>query len=101
MAVWEIYIGSRGDPVFHAKVMAQRFGTLDAYERIWRETFDADDQAGLDAMHVVLSFLRGLVLYTERDPKTVQAQLALMASGLAHMLKRPRAEGPRSSRGRK
>jgi AcrR family transcriptional regulator len=103
MAVWEIYIGSRGDPVFHTKVMAQRFGTLDAYERIWRQIFDLveDDQARLDAMHVVLSFLRGLVLYTERDPKAVEAQLALMASALAHMLKRPRAAEPRSSRGRK
>jgi AcrR family transcriptional regulator len=104
MAVWEIYIGSRGDPAFHAKVTAQRFGTLDLYERIWRETFGVaeGDKAGLDAMHVVLSFLRGLVLYTERDRRAIEAQLALMSAALAHMLKSRRAVSKRSPpRGRR
>lgn len=89
MAVWEIYIGSRGDPDFHARVMAQRFLTLEIYERIWRDTFGIgpQDKTGLDAMHVVLSFLRGLVLYSQRDQKAIEAQLALMGSALAHMLK--------------
>jgi AcrR family transcriptional regulator len=92
MAVWEIYIGSRGEPALHARVMAQRFLTLEMYERIWRETFGIgpNDKKGLDAMHVVLSFLRGLVLYSQRDQKAIDAQLALMGSALAHMLKSQR-----------
>ena len=102
MAVWEIAIGSRGDPGFYAKVMAQRFKTLETYERIWRRTFGIaeGDRERLNAMHMVLSFLRGLVLYAERDEKAIEAQLALMSSALAHLLK-PRKAAPRSLSGRR
>jgi AcrR family transcriptional regulator len=92
MAVWEIAIGSRGDPIFFAKVDAQRFQTLAMYERIWRRTFNIaeDDQSGMSAMHVVLSFLRGLVLYQHSDKAAIATQLELMSSALAHMLRRRR-----------
>jgi AcrR family transcriptional regulator len=92
MAVWEIAIGSRGDPAFFAKVDAQRFQTLAMYERIWRRTFNIgdDDQGAMSAMHVVLSFLRGLVLYQHSDRGAIAAQLDLMSSALAHMLRKRR-----------
>ncbi len=88
MAVWEIAIGSKGDPAFQEKVIAQRFKTLEIYERIWRETFQIpeDDRDRMNSMHVVLSFLRGLVLYSNKDEPAIEAQLNMMALALEQML---------------
>lgn len=90
MAVWEITIGSKGDPLFHDKVIEQRFQTLAAYERTWRRTFQIaeDDQRRLAVMHVVLSFLRGLVLYSDRGEAMIRHQLAIMAEAAAAILKK-------------
>jgi len=88
MAVWEVMIGSKGDPAFHARVIEQRFQTLEAYERTWRRTFqilEADDRR-MSAMHVALSFLRGLVLYSERNERMVRSQLSVMAEALGVVL---------------
>ena len=49
-------------------------------------------------MHVVLSFLRGLVLYTEieADEAFIEAQLAIMTSALIEILGARRNKGGRS-----
>lgn len=90
MAVWEITIGSKGDPLFHARVIEQRFQTLEVYERTWRRTFAiADgDERRMSAMHVVLSFLRGLVLYSDRNEAMIRAQLSIMAEALAVIVRK-------------
>jgi AcrR family transcriptional regulator len=90
MAVWEIAIGSKGDPVFHARVIEQRFQTLEAYERTWRRTFNISqgDERRMSAMHVALSFLRGLVLYSDRNEAMIRAQLSIMAEALAVIVRK-------------
>ena len=42
----------------------------------------------MDAMHVTLSFLRGLNLYTndEQDRKTIEAQIKIMSGALARIM---------------
>ena len=88
MAVWEIAIGSRGEKAFYERVLEQRSGTRCAScEQIWRRTFRIaakGPRQHLDAMHVVLSFLRGLVLYSEleADAAFIEAQLAIMTTAL-------------------
>ena len=106
MAVWEIAIGSRGDAAFHARVVEQRFNTLRLCEQVWRKTFgisDKDPREKVDAMHVVLSFLRGLVLYNERksDEASVQSQLKIMTSALAGILGKKRETNSRPQAKRK
>ena len=108
MAVWEIAIGSRGEQRFYNRVLEQRRNTLRFIEPIWRKTFGIsanDPRERLDAMHVVLSFLRGLVLYTEieADEAFIEAQLAIMTSALIEIMRsKPIKVGrSRSKRGRK
>jgi AcrR family transcriptional regulator len=90
MAVWEIFIGSKGDPALHAKVIEQRFQTLEAYERTWRRTFNIaeGDERRTAAMHAALSFLRGLVLYNDRNEAMVRVQLSIMAKALAGVVRK-------------
>jgi AcrR family transcriptional regulator len=92
MAVWEIAIGSRGEKAFYERVLEQRFNTLRMCEQVWRKTFAISPKGPrqhLDAMHVVLSFLRGLVLYSELDADAafIEAQLAVMTTALIGILK--------------
>jgi AcrR family transcriptional regulator len=108
MAVWEIAIGSRGEKSFYDRVLEQRRNTLRFIEPIWRKTFgipESGPREHLDAMHVVLSFLRGLVLYTEieADDAFIEAQLAIMTSALFKILSsKPRKDGRSQSKpGRK
>jgi AcrR family transcriptional regulator len=108
MAVWEIAIGSRGEQRFYNRVLEQRRNTLRFIEPIWRKTLGISDNGPhehLDAMHVVLSFLRGLVLYTEieADEAFIEAQLAIMTSALIEILgaRRNKVGRSRSKRGRK
>jgi AcrR family transcriptional regulator len=94
LAVWEIAIGSRGDPAFYARVTEQRHATLRVCETIWAKTFDlspGDDREKMEAMHMTLSFLRGLVLYNTDawDSRSIDAQLDLMSESVARILKRP------------
>ena len=109
MAVWEIAIGSRGEKAFYDRVLEQRRNTLRFIEPIWRNTFGIPHKGPrehLDAMHVVLSFLRGLVLYTEieADDAFIDAQLAIMTSALYSRFSssKPRKDGRfRLTKGRK
>jgi hypothetical protein len=101
MAVWEIAIGSRGEKTFYERVLEQRSNTLRICEQVWRKTFGISAKGPrehLDAMHVVLSFLRGLVLYNElsADKAFIEAQLAIMTSALVGILKsKPKKSQPR------
>jgi AcrR family transcriptional regulator len=94
LAVWEIAIGSRGDPAFYARVTEQRKATLRVCETIWAKTFQIaaiDDREKMEAMHMTLSFLRGLVLYNTDawDPRSIDFQLDLVSDSVARILKRP------------
>jgi AcrR family transcriptional regulator len=99
MAVWEIAIGSRGEKAFYERVLEQRSNTLRMCEQVWRKALRIAPQAPrehIDAMHVVLSFLRGLVLYSElnADPAFIEAQLAVMTAALIGILKvKPKKTG--------
>lgn len=102
LAVWEIAIGSRGDRPFYARVTDQRQATLRVCETIWAKTFqitETDDREKMDAMHMALSFLRGLILYNSDvwDQKSINSQLHLMSDALARILKKP---GTTTARGR-
>ena len=101
MAVWEIAIGSRGEKAFYERVLEQRSNTLRICEQVWRKTFGISakgPRAHLDAMHVVLSFLRGLVLYSElnSDGALIESQLAIMTSALVEILKSKPKKSSRS-----
>jgi hypothetical protein len=99
MAVWEIAIGSRGEKAFYERVLEQRSNTLRMCEQVWRKALRIAPDAPrrhIDAMHVVLSFLRGLVLYSElnADPAFIEAQLAVMTTALIGILKaKPKKTG--------
>ena len=90
IAVSEIAIGSRGDRAFYERIMVQRHATLRTCEVLWAKTFQLSrpDRTKLDAMHVTLSFLRGLNLYTndEQDRKTIEAQIKIMSGALARIM---------------
>jgi AcrR family transcriptional regulator len=101
MAVWEIAIGSRGEKAFYERVLEQRSNTLRICEQVWRKTFGISAKGPrehLDAMHVVLSFLRGLVLYSElnSDGALIESQLAIMTSALVGILKSKPKKSSRS-----
>ncbi|HVQ70742.1 MAG TPA: TetR/AcrR family transcriptional regulator [Bradyrhizobium sp.] len=93
IAVSEIAIGSRGDRAFYERIMVQRHTTLKTCEVLWAKTFQLSrpDRTRLDAMHVTLSFLRGLNLYTndEQDRKTIEAQIKIMSGALARIMQDP------------
>jgi hypothetical protein len=101
MAVWEIAIGSRGEKAFYERVLEQRSNTLRICEQVWRKTFGISAKGPrqhLDAMHVVLSFLRGVVLYRElnSDGALIESQLAIMTSALVGILKSKPRKSSRS-----
>ncbi len=94
LAVWEVAIGSRGDPAFYARVTEQRRATLRVCESIWARTFqisETDSREKMDAMHVTLSFLRGLILYNSDawDPRSIDSQLQIMSDSLTRIMKKP------------
>jgi AcrR family transcriptional regulator len=91
MAVWEIAIGSRGDPTFKDRVLQQRIATLKSCEDLWRRTFgitERDPREKVDSMHFTLSFLRGFVLYNVnfKDQHFIQSQLDILTSTLVRIL---------------
>jgi AcrR family transcriptional regulator len=94
LAVWEIAIGSRGDRLFYARVTEQRQATLRVCETIWAKAFNIPETGSrekMDAMHMTLSFLRGLVLYNSDgwDEGSIDSQLRLMSDAVGRILKRP------------
>ncbi len=91
MAVWEIAIGSRGDPIFKDRVLQQRIATLKSCEELWRRTFgitERDPREKVDSMHFTLSFLRGFVLYNVnfKDQHFIQSQLDILTATLVRIL---------------
>ncbi len=62
MAVWEIVIGSRGEPDLHPRVATHRQASVEKCEDVWCRAFnlprDSDDPR-VKALHFALNYLRG------------------------------------------
>jgi AcrR family transcriptional regulator len=72
MAVWEISIGTRGEPNLHRAVARHRADSLALCEQAWLGAFadfDLDGERLSDLMHFSLTILRGFVSYSWTDRK--------------------------------
>lgn len=62
IAVWEIVIGSRGEPDLHPRVAAHRQASVEKCEDVWCRAFDLPvnrDDPRVKALHFALNYLRG------------------------------------------
>ena len=85
----EIVTGSRGDPALCRLVKHARRSTLKRCEDAWLDMFQDRRPRVRDAMHFVLSVLRGVAFYDKNDPedaRLVRAQLVMAASHLHSLL---------------
>ena len=70
MAVWELAIGTRGEPNLHEVVLRHRAESLAICERAWRSAFRdvaSESEDISDLMHFSLTVLRGFVFYNAAD----------------------------------
>jgi AcrR family transcriptional regulator len=85
IAVWEIVLGSRGDPHLHTKVMQHRIQSLGILGSIWKKIFSGhfrNKQRATDLMHFTLATMRGFVFYNVIAPDKAffNRQLDLLVS---------------------
>ena len=62
MAVWEIVIGSRGEPDLHPRVAMHRHASVEKCEDVWCRAFDlprTGNDPRVKALHFALNYLRG------------------------------------------
>lgn len=87
LAIWEIVMGTRGDPHLHTLVMQHRIQSQATLERLWRAVFETrirDRRKCTDLMHFILSTLRGQVFYNviAPDKQFLERQMELLCSFL-------------------
>jgi hypothetical protein len=83
-AVWEIIIGTRGDPALRKRVIAHREATMKKVFALWAGDLPlekAEQSALRDVLAFMLNSIRGLFLehFLNRDAAFFRRQLAILA----------------------
>ncbi len=91
-AIWEIIIGTRGDELFHRRVVAHRLATMRDLVRPWAAQLGASEAlrpAVAELIEFMLIAIRGLSLerFLHQDPGYFQRNLALLAELVSTKLK--------------
>lgn len=89
VAVWEVVVGSRAEPVLHEKVIQHRMASLEALQEIWNQTFAAEvGSRSSDALHFTLSHLRGAALFglVDQSEEFIDRQLQYLSETVVQML---------------
>ena len=69
-AMWELAIGTRGEPRLHEVVRSHRAHTFAIFEQAWHSAFadiSSNEERLSDLLHFSLTILRGFVLHTSTD----------------------------------
>ena len=89
MAVWEIVVGSRGEPELHPRVAAHRAASVEKCEQVWCRAFGlkrgtADPR--IRALHFALNYLRGSAILPilPRDEGNSESIKESLKTFLAH-----------------
>ena len=96
VAVWEIVVGSRVEPVLHKKVIQHRMASLETLQKIWNQTFAAEvGSQSSDALHFALSHLRGAALFglVDQSEEFIDRQLQHLSQTVVQMLTDGDGEG--------
>jgi AcrR family transcriptional regulator len=91
--IWEIIIGTRGDPALHARIVQHRLATMHSLVHPWIDRLGISAPADPDAaalMEFLLIAIRGLSLegFLHQDPAYFQRNLDILADLVSARLNR-------------
>lgn len=94
LAMWEIVLGTRGDPALHNRVLQHRIQSIGILEKLWKRAFGrkfGTERNSVDLMHFTLATFRGFVFYNVIAPDRafLDRQLSLLVETLSNAMDHP------------